>query len=81
MVWLRWPDPEAGDQHQEMAPQEAVDFIADQRRKGLVRFGVWESNDEELALEKKMVDKTNLLEVLEKKQDDTLRLVPVVSGG
>lgn len=81
MVWLRWPDPETGDQHQEMAAQEAADFIAEQRRKGLVKFGVWESNDEELALEMEMVDKTNLLEVLEQRQDDTLRLVPVISGG
>ena len=81
MVWIRWPDPEVGDQHQEMAPLEAVDFILDQKKKGLVMFGVWEGSDEQLALETEMVNKTNLVEVMKEKQDDTLRLVPVVSGG
>ncbi len=79
MVWLRWPDPKTGDNHQEMAPQEVVDFLAE--NSGKYKFGVWEATDEQLSLEQEMVGKTNLLEVLERKPDDTLRLVPVIAGG
>jgi hypothetical protein len=79
MVWLRWPDPETGDNHQEMAPQEVVDFIAEKGQ--LFKFGVWEATDEQLSLEAEMVSKTNLLQVLQERQDDTLRLVPVIAGG
>lgn len=79
MVWLRWPDPKTGDNHQEMAPQEVVDFLAE--NSGKYKFGVWEATDEQLSLEQEMMGKTNLLEVLERKQDDTLRLVPVIAGG
>lgn len=79
MVWLRWPDPETGDNHQQMAPQEVVDFLAENGSK--FKFGVWEASDEQLSLEAKMISKTNLLEALERKQDDTLRLVPVIAGG
>lgn len=79
MVWIRWPDPETGDNHQEMAPQEVVDFLAE--NSGKFKFGVWEATDEQLSLEKEMVGKTNLVQVLEERQDDTLRLVPVIAGG
>ena len=79
MVWLRWPDPKTGDNHQEMAPQEVVRFLAENGSK--FKFGVWEGSDEQLSLEQEMINKTDLLEVLERKQDDTLRLVPVIAGG
>ena len=79
MVWLRWPDPETGDNHQEMAPLEVVDFLAE--NSGKFKFGVWEASDEQLSLEKEMMGKTNLLEVLERRKNDTLRLVPVIAGG
>jgi hypothetical protein len=62
-----------------MAPQEVVDFIAENGQK--FKFGVWEATDEQLSLETEMVSKTNLLELLEERQDDTLRLVPVIAGG
>lgn len=62
-----------------MAPQEVVDFIAESGQK--FKFGVWEATDEQLSLETEMVSKTNLLEILEERQDDTLRLVPVIAGG
>ena len=62
-----------------MAPQEVVDFLAENGQK--FKFGVWEATDEQLSLETEMVSKTNLLEVLEERQDDTLRLVPVIAGG
>lgn len=79
MVWIRWPDPEVGDQIQEMLPADAAAFIMDQRKKGLVRFGVWEGSDAQLELE--MVSKTDLLEVLKEREDQTLRLVPTIMGG
>ncbi len=79
MVWIRWPDPEVGDQLQEMLPANAADFILDQKKKGLVRFGVWEGSDAQLELD--MIKKTDLLEVLKEREDQTLRLVPVIIGG
>lgn len=79
MVWLRWPDPEVGDQHQEMAPQAVVDFIAE--NSGKFKLGIWEGKDESFLLEEKMLNKTNLLQVLEERQNDTLRLQPIVAGG
>jgi hypothetical protein len=79
MVWLRWPDPEAGDQHVEMAPQEVVDFIAENSKT--FKLGVWEEADESILLEAEMVNKTNLLEVLAERQNDTLRLQPAIAGG
>ena len=79
MVWLRWPDPETGDQHQEMAPQAVVDFIAE--NSGKFKLGIWEGSDESILLEQEMLNKTNLLQVLEERQNDTLRLQPIVAGG
>lgn len=79
MVWIRWPDPDVGDQLQEMLPAEAADFIMDQKEKGLVKFGVWEGSNAQLELE--MVNKTDLLEVLKEREEETLRLVPAIAGG
>ncbi len=62
-----------------MAPLEAADFIMERRKMNFMRFGVWEESDEQLELE--MIQKTNLLEVLQARGEQTLRLVPVVSGG
>lgn len=79
MVWLRYPDPKVGDQHLEMDPQEVVDFIEENSNK--FKLGVWETGDEAMNLEAAMMNKTNLLEVLEKRANDTLRLQPVIAGG
>jgi len=81
MVWLRWLDPKAGDQHVQMDSQQALQFIQERKDEGKVVFGVWEGSDEQLALETEMMNKTNLLQVLEERQGETLRLVPVVGGG
>ncbi len=79
MVWLRWPDKEVGDQHVEMPPQEVYDFLAENSSR--FKLGVWETADEAINLEAAMANKTNLLEVLEKRANDTLRLQPVIAGG
>ena len=79
MVWLRWPDKEVGDQHVEMTPEQTVDFLAENSSR--FKLGVWETADEAINLEAAMANKTNLLEVLEKRANDTLRLQPVIAGG
>lgn len=79
MVWIRWPDPEVGDQLQEMMPAEAADLIMDLKERLPARFGVWEGSNAQLELE--MVNKTDLLEVLKEREGQTLRLVPVIEGG
>jgi hypothetical protein len=79
MVWIRWPDPDVGDQLQEMMPAEAADLIMDLKEKLPARFGVWEADNAQLELE--MVNKTDLLEVLKEREGQTLRLVPVIEGG
>ena len=79
MVWIRYPDPKVGDQHVEMAPQEVYDFLAENSAK--YKLGVWEEADESMTLELAMANKTNLLQVLEARKDQTLRLQPVIAGG
>lgn len=79
MVWIRWPDPDVGDQVQEMMPAEAVDFIMDQKEKLPCKFGVWEGQDAQLELE--MATRSGILESLKERSEQTLRLVPVIEGG
>ena len=79
MVWIRWPDPFVGDQLQEMMPAEAADFIMRARHELPARFGVWEADNAQLELE--MINKTDLIEVLKERGEQTLRLVPVIEGG
>jgi len=62
-----------------MGPQEVVDFIEENSNR--FKLGVWETGDEAMNLEAAMMNKTNLLEVLEKRANDTLRLQPVIAGG
>jgi len=79
MVWIRWPDPDVGDQLQEMMPADAADFIMDQKDKMPARFGVWEGSNDQLELE--MATRSGILEALKERGDQTLRLVPVIEGG
>ena len=79
MVTIRWPDPDVGDQVQEMMPAEAVDFIMDQKEKLPCKFGVWEGQDAQLELE--MATRSGILEALKERSEQTLRLVPVIKGG
>jgi len=79
MVWIRWPDPDVGDQLQEMLPAEAADFIMDQRDKLPARFGVWEGSNAQLELQ--MATRSGILEALKEREEQTLRLVPVTGGG
>ncbi len=79
MVKIRWPDPNVGDQIQEMMPAEAVDFILDQREKLPCKFGVWEGQNAQLELE--MATRTGILAALMEREEQTLRLVPVIAGG
>ena len=79
MVTIRWPDPDVGDQVQEMMPAEAVDFIMDQKEKLPCKFGVWEGQDAQLELE--MATRSGILEALKEREGQTLRLVPVIGGG
>ena len=79
MVWIRYPDPKVGDQHLEMEPQQVMDFLEENSSK--FKLGVWETADESMNLEAEMMNKTNLLEALEQRANDTLRLQPVIAGG
>ena len=79
MVTIRWPDPDVGDQIQEMMPAEAVDFILDQKEKLPCKFGVWEGQDAQLELE--MATRSGILEALKERSEQTLRLVPIIAGG
>jgi len=79
MVWIRWLDPDVGDQVQEMLPADAVDFILDRKKKGLVKFGIWEGQDAQLELE--MATRSGILDALKEREKQTLRLVPIVGGG
>ncbi|MCK4266319.1 MAG: hypothetical protein KAX31_03500 [Thermoplasmata archaeon] len=79
MVRIRWPDPDVGDQIQEMMPAEAVDFILDQKEKLPCKFGVWEGQDAQLELE--MATRSGILEALKERSEQTLRLVPIIAGG
>ena len=79
MVRIRWPDPDVGDQVQEMMPAEAVDFIMDQKERLPCKFGVWEGQDAQLELE--MATRSGILEALKERSEQTLRLVPVIEGG
>ena len=80
MVTIRWPDPDVGDQVQEMMPtEEAVDFILDKKEKLPCKFGVWEGQDAQLELE--MATRSGILEALKERDGQTLRLVPVIKGG
>lgn len=81
MVWIRWPDPIVGDQLQEMMPPEAADFIIAQnedKRTPTYRFGVWSDGTQ---LELEMATRTGILDALKERDEQTLRLVPIVGGG
>lgn len=47
--------------------------------QGYAKFGIFEQSDEQLELE--MATRTGLIDLLKDKVKDTLRLVPVVTGG
>lgn len=82
MVWIRWPDPKAGDIKQKMAPAEAADFIIKENKNKDTpnyRFGVWEGTDNQLELE--MATRTGILDALKGREEQTLRLVPIIKGG
>lgn len=79
MVWIRWPDPDVGDQLQEMMPAEAADLIMDLKKRLPAKFGVWEGSDTQLELE--MATRSGILEALKEREGQTLRLVPVIGGG
>jgi len=82
VVWIRWPDPDTGDQIQEMLPAEAADFIIRQNQDKstpIFRFGVWEASN--IQLELAMATRSGILEALQEREGQTLRLVPVIVGG
>ena len=60
-------------------PRQVLKFL--RKNKDRFKLGVWETGDEAMNLEAAMMNKTNLLEVLEKRANDTLRLQPVIAGG
>ena len=89
MVNIRVRTPNTGDQVLEnLTVEEAADTLLKIRdvgiperdiAKGYTRFGIFEESDE--ALELQMATKTGLIELFKKKINETLRLVPMVSGG